>query len=86
MPPAGGGALSYPALPDRYRPVPRQPSLADMANQKLGLGAKPKDAMAEGMNDAAHPDCLKEGPKSEMGGLLALPALVNQAAQGKCRR
>jgi hypothetical protein len=86
-PPAGsGGALSLPNIPDRYRPQPRPPSLADALNKKYGFGAKPKDAMAEGIDGATNPDCLKEAPKDAPGGLLALPALANQVLQDKCRR
>jgi hypothetical protein len=42
--------------------------------------------MAEGIDAASNPDCLKEAPKDAPGGLLALPALANQALQGKCAR
>jgi hypothetical protein len=66
----------------------QQRSLADMANEQLRRGAKPRvDPMAQGMGDAAVDDCL-HAPASEpqVGGLLAAPGLAARALAGKCAK
>jgi hypothetical protein len=79
-----------PALPPRIvSPGPyRQPqrSLADMANEQLRRG-KPKDPLAEGMQDASRDDCLhapqKEGSAT---GLLNAPSVIGRALSGTCAK
>lgn len=58
----------------------RQPSFADQANAQLRRGA-PKDPMAEAINSAETPDCLKD---SGMG-LLGAPVAAYKAMTGKCK-
>jgi len=58
----------------------RQPSFADQANAQLRRGA-PKDPMAEAINSAETPDCLKD---SGMG-VLGAPVAAYKAMTGKCK-
>jgi hypothetical protein len=58
----------------------RQPNFADQANAQLRRGA-PKDPMAEAINSAETPDCLKD---SGMG-LLGAPVAAYKAMTGKCK-
>jgi hypothetical protein len=73
-----------PLHPGPYRMQRR--SLADMANEQLRRG-KPKDPLAEGMENAGRDDCL-HAPKEEgqVGGLLAAPQLAARALAGKCAK
>ena len=70
--------------PGPYRTQRR--SLADMANEQLRRG-KPKDPLAEGMENASRDDCL-HAPKQEgqVGGLLNAPAIVMRALTDKCAK
>jgi hypothetical protein len=72
-----------PTLPWPYRTPPRR-SLADMANEQLRRG-KPKDPLAEGMEDAAREDCLRASEKQgSVTGLLNAPSVVGRALSGNC--
>lgn len=97
---AGSGAITavpkpplpvlVPALPlhpGPYRILPRQKSLAEMANEQLRRGTKPRDPLAEGMREGAIDDCLHAPDKPPMlGGLLAAPALAARALSGRCAK
>jgi hypothetical protein len=76
-----------PPHPGPYR-LQQPRSLADMANEQLRRGAKPKvDPMAQGMGDAALDDCLHAPDKQQMlGGLLAAPGLAARALSGRCAK
>lgn len=88
--PAPPPAIVVPAIPPHPGPFRIQPrrSLADMANEQLRRGAKPRtDPMAEGMGEAAVDDCLHAPEKPALlGGLLAAPALAARALSGKCAK
>lgn len=72
-----------PSLQGPYRP-PQRRSLADMANEQLRRG-QPRDALAEGMEDAARQDCLRgDGRQGQLGGLLNAPSVVGRALTGNC--
>ena len=76
---------AIPPHPGPYR-IQRQRSLADMANEQLRRG-KPKDPLAEGMENSAIDDCLHAPTKpSSMGGLLALPGVVAKALTDRCAK
>ncbi len=67
--------------PARYGSGPiRQPSFSELANAQLRRGPV-KDPMAEAVNSAEKPDCLKDGGM----GLLGAPVAAYQAASGKCK-
>ncbi len=67
--------------PARYGSGPiRQPSFSELANAQLRRGPV-KDPMAEAVNNAEKPDCLKDGGM----GLLGAPVAAYQAASGKCK-
>ena len=57
-----------------------------MANEQLRRG-KPKDPMADGMENSAIDDCM-HAPKreGELTGLLAAPGLALRALAGKCAK
>ncbi|MDP3138031.1 MAG: hypothetical protein Q8N17_17060, partial [Burkholderiaceae bacterium] len=74
-----------PELAGPYRVQPRQRSLSDLANEQLRRG-RPRDKLAEGMEDAASADCLRAGRTETLGGLLAAPGLAARALQGRCPR
>ena len=77
LPPTG------PLHPGPYR-IQRR-SLADMANEQLRRGQKPKDPLAEGMEEAGRDDCLHIArQEGSVGGLLAAPQLINRALTGRC--
>lgn len=65
---------------------PGQRSLADMANEQLN-GGKRRDRLADGMENAARPDCLRPGAAGTdtVGGLLAAPLIAARALQGECK-
>lgn len=74
---------NLPLLPGPYRVQPRR-SLADMANEQLRRG-KPRDPLAEAMQDAALEDCVRAPTNTPtVGGLLAAPGLVARALSGRC--
>ncbi len=79
-----------PVIPPHPGPFrTQQPrSLAEMANEQLRRGAKPRvDPMAEGMGGAAVDDCLHAPDKPPMlGGLLAAPGLAARALSGRCAK
>jgi hypothetical protein len=82
--------LLVPALPlhpGPYRIQPRQRSLAEMANEQLRRGTKPRDPLAEGMREGSIDDCLHapEGNPA-VGGLLAAPGLAARALSGRCAK
>ena len=62
----------------------RQPSLSDLANVQLRRNT-PKDPMAEAVNTAENPDCVKPDKDSPVGGLLAAPVMAFKAMTGKCK-
>ncbi len=68
----------------RTPPAGRQLSLSEMANAQLRRG-NPRDPLAQGMEDAAHPDCMKPGRDQVAAGLLAAPVVAYNALTGKCR-
>jgi hypothetical protein len=73
-----------PSLPGPYN-IQRR-SLADMANEQLRRG-KPKDPLAQGMEEAGQEDCLRGGGTTgTVGGLLAAPELAARALSGRCPR
>lgn len=82
--PAPVFVLPPPSDPYRYRPVPRQRSLSEMANEQLRRG-KPTDKLADGMDEAGVPDCVRAGRTETFAGLLAAPVLAARALQGKCK-
>lgn len=89
MRPAPPPAIVVPAIPPHPGPFRvQQRSLADMANEQLRRGAKPRvDPMAAGIEDAAVDDCLHAPTKpSAVGGLLAAPALAARALSGRCAK
>jgi hypothetical protein len=57
-----------------------------MANEQLNRGRKPKDPLADGIDAATQADCLKDAPKGPVGGLLAVPIVIDRAVQDRCRR
>ena len=74
---------NLPLLPGPYRVQPRR-SLADMANEQLRRG-KPRDPLAESMQDAALEDCVRAPTNTPtVGGLLAAPGLAARALSGRC--
>ena len=75
-----------PLHPGPFRVQPRR-SLAEMANEQLRRGTKPRDPFADGMGDAAVDDCLHapSGAPSA-GGLLAAPGLAARALSGRCAK
>ena len=76
---------ALPPHPGPYRVQPRR-SLADIANERLGV-KKPKDPLAEGMEDAKRDDCLHAPDKPQTaGGLLALPGLAIRGMTDKCAK
>ena len=94
VPPAPRPPLILPAPAPVIPPHPgpfrlQQPrSLADMANEQLRRGAKPRvDPMAEGMDGASVDDCMHAPDKAPtMGGLLAAPGLAARALSGRCAK
>lgn len=78
QPPGTAAPLVLELRPERRQP--RVQSYAEQANAQLNRGAR-RDALAEGIQDAAVPDCTEEGQRL---GLLALPVLVLRAASGRC--
>ena len=72
--------LFYPSI----RLAPRQRTLAEIANEQLGL--KRREKLAGAMEDAATPDCLAPASgKVTVGGVLTLPIIAANAVQGKCK-
>lgn len=61
---------------------PGQRSLAEMANEQINGGRTPRDKLADGIGDAALPDCVAPNPGGSLIGLVTLPYA---AATGKCR-
>lgn len=86
--------LILPAPPPVISPHPgpfriQQPrSLADMANEQLRRGSKPRvDPMAAGMGEASVDDCLHAPDgKPAVTGLLAAPGLAVRALSGRCAK
>lgn len=76
-----------PPHPGPFR-IQQPRSLADMANEQLRRGAKPRvDPMAGGMGDASVDDCLHAPAKAPvLGGLLAAPGLAARALSGGCAK
>jgi hypothetical protein len=72
--------------PYNMKRPPGQRSLADMANERLN-GGRRRDPLAEGMEGAATPDCLRPGAAGTetVGGLLAAPLIAARALQDKCK-
>lgn len=64
-------------------PQPRQRSLAEMANEQLNGGRARRDPLAEGVADAAVPDCIT--PNGQGTGLFGLVTIPIAAATGKCK-
>ncbi|HYE40885.1 MAG TPA: hypothetical protein VEB23_13190 [Ramlibacter sp.] len=56
-----------------------------MANEQLRRG-KPRNALAEGMEDAAREDCLRGGTDGSQRGLLNAPSVIGRALSGNCPR
>lgn len=87
LPPAPTGGqdsglvLSLPANASKARGLHPNSNTPDPADRKLTL-SRPKDVLAEGIREAAIPDCLSE---NQAGGLLALPGILYRAASGKCK-
>lgn len=77
-PPGTAAPLVLELRPERRQP--RAQSYVEQANAQLNRGAR-RDALAEGIQNAAVPDCTEEGQRL---GLLALPVLVLRAASGRC--
>lgn len=77
--------LSLPRV-EVYRgpPMGRQLSVSEMANAQLRRG-EAKDAVAEAMNSAENPDCVKPDKDGSGGGLLAAPMMAYKAMTGKCK-
>ena len=75
-----------PLHPGPFRVQPRR-SLAEMANEQLRRGTRPRDPFADGMGDAAMDDCL-HAPNGApaVGGLLAAPGLAARALSGRCAK
>lgn len=65
---------------NRYPGPVARPSVSELANAQLRSG-KIKDAMAEAVNSAETPDCLKDKGM----GLIGAPVAAYQAATGKCK-
>ena len=75
-----------PPHPGPFRVQPRR-SLAEMANEQLRRGTKPRDPFADGMGDAAMDDCLHAPSGTPaVGGLLAAPGLAARALSGRCAK
>lgn len=77
--------LSLPRV-EVYRgpPMGRQLSVSEMANAQLRRG-EAKDAVAEAVNSAENPDCVKPDKDGSGGGLLAAPMMAYKAMTGKCK-
>jgi len=60
--------------------APRQRSLAEMANDQLNGGGQRRDRLAEGIDAAELPDCIRPG-----GSLLSVITLPIEVARGKCK-
>jgi hypothetical protein len=82
-------AASGPAMRGQTRSFPNvmlarpgQRSLAEMANEQINGGRTPRDKLADGIGDAALPDCVAPNPGGSLIGLVTLPYA---AATGKCR-
>jgi hypothetical protein len=72
----------FPPLRGPYN-IPRQRSLADMANEQLRRDRK--SPLEQGVEDSRVDDCLHEPSKPPMmGGLLAAPGLMGKALSGRC--
>ena len=57
-----------------------------MANEQLRRG-KPKDPLADGMENAGRDDCLHASQKEgAVGGLLNAPVLAYRALTDKCAK
>lgn len=67
-----------------YRPPSRPMSFSDMANAQLRRGDT-KDPMAEAVNSAENPDCIRPDKDGSGGGLLAAPMMAYKAMAGKCK-
>jgi hypothetical protein len=91
--PARPSAPPLPALTPVIPPHPgpfriqQRRSLAEMANEQLRRGTKPRDPFAEGMGEASVDDCL-HGPTNTptVAGLLAAPGLAARALSGRCAK
>lgn len=64
--------------------IGRQLSVSEMANAQLRRG-EPKDPVAEAVNSAENPDCVKPDKDGSGGGLLAAPMMAYKALTGKCK-
>jgi hypothetical protein len=81
LPPLPGPLLRGPYA------TPQRRSLADMANEQLRRGTKPRDPFAEGMGEAAVDDCLHAPDGTPpVTGLLAAPGLAARALSGRCAK
>jgi hypothetical protein len=74
--------LSLPRVDtNRYGSGPiRQPNFSELANRQLRRGTV-NDSVAEAVNSAENPDCLKDSG----AGLLGAPLAAYKAATGKCK-
>jgi len=68
----------------RWPSMGRQQSLSEMANAQLRRG-EPKDPLADAVNSAENPDCVKPDKDGSGGGLLAAPIMTYKALTGKCK-
>ena len=78
-----------PVIPPHPGPFNNQRrSLADMANEQLRRGAKPRvDPMAEGMGAAKVDDCMHAPEKPALlNGLLNAPVVAARALSGNCAK
>lgn len=66
--------------PGMYNPA-RGRSLAELANEQLN-GGKRRDRYAEGIADAAKPDCIEANAGGSLFGLITIPIA---AARDKCK-
>lgn len=85
--PATTGAPAASSAPPRNYPNlmqggARPRSLAEMAREQLNGGRGPRDPLAQGMGEAALPDCIAPNPQGSLLGVFTLPYA---AATGKCK-
>jgi hypothetical protein len=67
------------------RKPPGGRSFSEMANEQLN-GRRKRDPLAEGMEAAVTPDCIRPpAGKEVLTGLLAAPLIAQRAMQEKCK-
>ncbi len=55
-----------------------------MANEQLRR--KPRDELADAVENAGNKDCLKDAPGGPVGGLLAIGNVLKNIIEEKCKK